>query len=195
MIVSEDNDSGTDAENSDDTTSDNPVGTTSETAGDASFQVGANVTSFADSGLEPYTTYRYRVRAVTDDDESGWSNEVEKRTKDDCFIATAAFGSLMEPHVVTLRHFRDAYLIPHTLGRVFVRTYYATSPPIASFISRHETLRAAVRAGLLPLVALSYSALHLGLTLTLTIVIFVVLSPVGLCWLCQRKKHSHKAGA
>jgi YVTN family beta-propeller protein len=202
MLVSEDTDSGTDAENSDDTTSDNSddttsdnsVGTTSETAGDASFQVGANVTSFTDSGLEPYTTYRYRVRAVTDDDESGWSNEVEKRTKDDCFIATAAYGSLMEPHVVTLRHFRDAYLIPHTLGRVFVRTYYQYSPPIAHFISQHETLRAAVRAGLLPLVAFSYSMLHLGLTLTLTIVVFVVLSPVGLHWLCQRKKHSHKSG-
>jgi hypothetical protein len=145
--------------------------------------------------LEPYTKYRYRVTAYNEDGDSKPSNEVQKRTKDDCFIATAAYGSLMEPHVVTLRHFRDAYLIPHTLGRVFVKTYYATSPPIANFISKHEMLRAAVRAGLLPLVAFSYSMLHLGLTLTLTILVFVVLSPVGLHWLCQRKKRGHKAAA
>jgi hypothetical protein len=98
----------------------------------------------------------------------------------------------MEPHVVTLRHFRDAYLLPHTLGRVFVRTYYATSPPIANYVSRHETLRAVIRASLLPLVAFSYSMLHLGLTLTLTILVFIALSPLGLHWLCQREKTSHK---
>ena len=202
MTVSEAADSETaSAPDSSDTATDSgdSNGTSSETVGGGSFseiaKVGTNVTSYSDSDLEPYTTYRYRVQAYDDaSGVSGYSNEVEKRTKDDCFIATAAYGSLMQPHVVTLRHFRDAYLIPNTLGRVFVRTYYATSPPIANFISKHETLRAAVRAGLLPLVAFSSSALHLGLTLTLTILVLVVLSPVGLHWLCQSKKHSHKAG-
>ena len=202
MTVSEAADSETaSAPDSSDTATDSgdSNGTSSETVGGGSFseiaKVGTNVTSYSDSDLEPYTTYRYRVQAYDDaGGVSGYSNEVEKRTKDDCFVATAAYGSLMQPHVVTLRHFRDAYLIPNTLGRVFVRTYYATSPPIANFISKHETLRAAVRAGLLPLVAFSSSALHLGLTLTLTILVLVVLSPVGLHWLCQSKKHSHKAG-
>jgi YVTN family beta-propeller protein len=189
MQVSEKADSQTDAEDSDETNS--------ETAITGSFtkidEVGANVTSYRDVDVEPYTTYRYRVRAVTADGQSDWSNEVEKRTDDDCFIATAAYGSLMESHVVTLRHFRDAYLIPHALGRSFVRTYYQYSPPIANFISEHETLRAVVRASLLPLVAFSYSMLHLGLTLTFAILVFVVLSPVGLQRLCQSKKRSHKA--
>jgi YVTN family beta-propeller protein len=195
--VSEETDSGTDTETSDDATDENSGETTSETISGGTYtkiaEVGADVTGYSDDDLEPYTTYRYRVRAYDDAGGlSGYSNEVEKRTKDDCFIATAAYGSLMEPRVVTLRHFRDAYLIPHALGRVFVRTYYATSPPIANYISRHETLRAAVRAGLLPLVAFSYSMLHVGLTLTLTILVFIALSPVGLHWLCQRKKRSHK---
>jgi len=188
MQVSEKTDSETDAEDSDETSSATAI-TGSFTQID---EVGANVTSYSDVDVEPYTTYRYRVRAVTEDDESGWSNEVEKRTKDDCFIATAAYGSLMESHVVTLRHFRDAYLIPHALGRAFVMTYYQYSPPIADFISEHETLRAVVRASLLPLVAFSYSMLHLGLTLTFTILIFIALSPVCLHWLCQSKKRSHK---
>jgi hypothetical protein len=197
MKISEDTDSDLDNGDSDTTNSDS--GTTDiTTAATGSFtkidEVGANVTSYRDVDVEPYTTYRYRVRAYDDaGGVSGYSNEFEKRTKDDCFIATAAYGSLMEPHVVTLRHFRDAYLLPHTLGRVFVRTYYATSPPIANYVSRHETLRAVIRASLLPLVAFSYSMLHLGLTLTLTILVLIALSPVGLHWLCQRKKRSHKA--
>ena len=195
MTVSEkaDNQTASALDSSDSATdSGNSNGTTSEAVGSGSFQVGANVTSYTDSGLEPYTTYRYRVQAYDDaGGVSGYSNEVEKRTKDDCFIATAAYGSIMEPHVVTLRHFRDAYLIPHTLGRVFVRTYYQYSPPIAHLISEHETLRAAVRLGLLPLVAFSYLTLHLGATLTLIILVFVALSPVSLHRLCQSKKRSH----
>jgi YVTN family beta-propeller protein len=188
--VSEEPDSETNPGTPDET--DSQTSTTGTVTNTNTFNVAANVTSYSDSGLEPYTTYRYRVRAVTDDDESGWSNEVEKRTKDDCFIATAAYGSLMEPHVVTLRRFRDAYLIPHTLGRIFVRTYYQYSPPIAHFISKHETLRAAVRLGLLPLLAFSHSMLHLGPTLTFNILVFVALFAGGLHRLCQRKKRSRR---
>jgi YVTN family beta-propeller protein len=190
MTVSEDADSDTDTEDSGQTNN-----ATVATGFTKIAEVGANVTSYSDGGLEPYTTYRYRVQAFDAASAvSGWSNEAETRTDDDCFIATAAYGSLMEPHVVTLRHFRDTCLVPHTLGRVFVRTYYQYSPPIADFISKHETLRAAVRLGLLPLVAFSHSMLHLGPTLTFTILVFVALSPGGLHRLCQRKRRSHKAG-
>ena len=191
MQISEDTDTETDTSDSDETNSETAVvGSFTKIA-----KVGANVTSYSDGDLEPYTTYRYRVQAYDDaGNASGYSNEVEKRTKDDCFIATAAFGSIMEPHVVTLRHFRDAYLLPHTLGRVFVNTYYQYSPPIANFIAEHENLRAAVRLGLLPLVAFSYSMLHLGLTLTLTILVFVVVYPMSLHWLFHREKATHKTG-
>jgi len=42
--------------------------------------VGANVTTYADSGLAPSTTYRYRVRAFNSAGDSGYSNESSATT-------------------------------------------------------------------------------------------------------------------
>ncbi|MBI4825686.1 MAG: hypothetical protein HY807_04620 [Nitrospirae bacterium] len=69
-----------------------------------------------------------------------------------CFIATAAYGSYFEPHVEVLRDFRDNILLTNKLGKVFVNFYYSTSPPIADYIARHESLKMATRWVLTPLV-------------------------------------------
>ena len=87
-----------------------------------------------------------------------------------CFIATAAFGTKFEKHVQLLRRFRDLYLMPSSIGKAFVKFYYRYSPPMANFIARHDTLRAIVRWGLVPLIAFSWMLLHLGMASTLMII-------------------------
>ncbi|MGB6873095.1 MAG: CFI-box-CTERM domain-containing protein [Dehalococcoidia bacterium] len=64
-----------------------------------------------------------------------------------CFIATAAYGTDTAKEIDILREFRDAVLLPNSLGAEFVSLYYEISPPIANFISQHEVLRTAVRVG------------------------------------------------
>lgn len=71
-----------------------------------------------------------------------------------CFIATAAYGSDMEPAVVTLRQFRDYYLTTDILGNAFIKTYYHLSPPLAELISKNEGLKALTRFLLKPLIYL-----------------------------------------
>jgi peptidyl-prolyl cis-trans isomerase A (cyclophilin A) len=69
-----------------------------------------------------------------------------------CFIATAAYGSYMDPHVYALRQFRDEILMQTGLGRQFVSLYYEYSPRLANIISGNETLRLLTRWLLTPLV-------------------------------------------
>jgi hypothetical protein len=91
-----------------------------------------------------------------------------------CFIATAAFGSPVEPQVKVLREFRDRFLLTNTVGKAFVRLYYAWSPSIADFIASNDELRAVVRLSLLPLVGISWAALHPGPTFTLMLIVLLI---------------------
>jgi hypothetical protein len=50
---------------------------------------------------------------------------------DFCFIATAVYGDLNHPRVVTLRRFRDQVLRKSTGGRFFIRWYYQNGLEIA----------------------------------------------------------------
>jgi len=85
-----------------------------------------------------------------------------------CFIATAAYGSELHPHVESLREFRDERLLTNAPGRAFVRLYYATSPPLAAVIAEHESLRWLVRWALAPLVfSVAYPRAAAGLVLLL----------------------------
>jgi len=103
-----------------------------------------------------------------------------------CFVATAAYGSLMEPQVLILREFRDRFMLSNVLGKGFVRLYYTYSPPIAKFIAKHDSLRAMVRISLLPVVGVSWIALKIGPLSTVTLMLTFISCFVGLVWFRRR---------
>jgi hypothetical protein len=111
------------------------------------------------SGLLPKTKYYVAVLPMSRCGKRGSvvSGEAETAsgnftTLSGCFIATAAYGSQLEPEVATLRRFRDRHLTTNPLGQILVGSYYALSPSLASLIAQHEPLREAARDALAPVV-------------------------------------------
>jgi hypothetical protein len=86
------------------------------------------------------------------------ANEADASLPTLCFIATASYGQ-DSGEVGLLCKFRDECLLTNPLGTAFVKAYYKLSPPIADFIRESEPLKAAVRFGLKPLVAIATNAL------------------------------------
>jgi hypothetical protein len=97
-----------------------------------------------------------------------------------CFIATAAYGSLAEPHVKILRYFRDRFLTTNIAGKFFVNLYYKYSPPFADFIARHDHLRMIVRMTLFPLVGISWVALKIGILPAISLMLLFGIGLIGL---------------
>jgi subtilisin family serine protease len=105
-----------------------------------------------------------------------------------CFIATAAFGSPMEPRVKILQEFRDSILLTNPAGKTFVALYNRYSPAAAAFISRHDMLRALVRLGLIPMVWISRLILRFGLFEVITVfILFLALSGITLAAVSKKR--------
>jgi hypothetical protein len=155
--------------------------------------------------LDETKTYYFVVRAFDANGlESADSNEVilnegipvnqfpidnissDGRNEMGCFIATAAYGSLIEPHVKILRDFRDKVLLTNSLGKSFVKAYYTYSPPIADFISKDDNLRTLVRLSLLPVVGISWISLKIGPAPTVTLMLFFIFCFIGIVWFKRR---------
>jgi lysophospholipase L1-like esterase len=106
-----------------------------------------------------------------------------------CFIATAAYGTVLEPQVVLLKKFRDLYLLTNRPGSCFVQLYYTYSPPIADFIRRHDIIRFLVRILLLPLLTVSFFLVEFS-SLQQLILALVAVCSFGLFLTRFRKQQS-----
>lgn len=101
-------------------------------------------------------------------------------TKDmNCFIATAAYGSSLEPKLTTFRQFRNHFLAVNKLGRRFIYSYYHWGPYAARWIGDREWARAAVRVGLWPVWLFSYTSLELGLTKAIALTLMTIVGLVA----------------
>jgi hypothetical protein len=98
-----------------------------------------------------------------------------------CFVATAAYGSYAEGHVMVLKEFRDQYLLANVLGRWLVGFYYRHSPLLADLIHGKMSLRGVTRMGLSPLVGLSMVFVRVDLAekwplfITIAVIVSVLL--------------------
>jgi hypothetical protein len=68
-----------------------------------------------------------------------------------CFVATAAYGSALEPQVGALRTVRDALRPRSVFAAAATDLYYQAGPAAAELVGRSETARAVVRTLLGPL--------------------------------------------
>jgi hypothetical protein len=69
-------------------------------------------------------------------------------------VATAAYGSALEPQVAALRWARDRARERSGFAAVSVGLYERSSPPVAALLRETEVGRALVRTALSPLVGL-----------------------------------------
>ena len=127
------------------------------------------------------------ITITMDSDKSVTANFSAENKKGGCFIATAAYGSPLHPHLDILRDFRDKYFMPNKFGQKLVGLYYKYSPYVAELIAKHKVLRIAVRIKLLPFIAFSNSMLHFGATITAFMLAFVFALPIFFIWFYRRK--------
>jgi hypothetical protein len=123
--------------------------------------------TFTVDNLLPQTDYSIGIRALDDwIDSMGVCHnsgpltvyafttpEAPVGSVDACFIATAAYGSVMANDVGMLRQFRDVVLRNSIFGELAVEGYYTFGPAIAGVIGESDLLRATTRDLLAPIVA------------------------------------------
>ncbi len=136
----------------------------------------------------PYTQY---IQATTvpaaDDPATPVSGGSGSGGGSGCFIATAAYGSAVDPHVDVLRALRDRYLRVTSLGRAFMRVYAEWSPPVAGFIAESEGVKRAVRILLVPVIAAAYLVSMAGLWQS-AVVVSLAIGVAGVLFFRRRRE-------
>lgn len=112
------------------------------------------------------------------------------REQQNCFIATATFGSPLDPTVGTFRSFRDRFLAPSKWGQSLIQFYYTHSPQPAATIRENETLRSISRAALMPFWIFAVISLNYGFMAA--VLVFSVLTIAALLAFRALQRHLQK---
>ena len=98
-----------------------------------------------------------KVPVGSDSEADGYVGTMENENEEGggCLIATAAFGSEMEPQVQFLREIRDGTVMSTQSGTVFMtgfnQFYYSFSPYVADYERENPVFKEAVKVTLTPL--------------------------------------------
>ena len=111
------------------------------------------------TGLLPETDYWIGIRAFDDCQNTSDVTIVKVTTADRvvgevdwCFVATAAYGSVMANDVELLRHFRDSFMKRTIFGELAIESYYTFGPALAGMVGESDLLRASARDALAPII-------------------------------------------
>lgn len=85
-------------------------------------------------------------KVVTNIETGAGNMRLESKSGPTCFVATAAYGNANHQDVIFLRKFRDQILTKHTLGRLFIATYWKIGPYLAIAVNKNKLLRSFTRA-------------------------------------------------
>jgi len=165
-------------------------GTTDPSPGSYRYEIGevVTITAKADSGYKfgewngDVTGKDNPVTITMDSDKS-----LTAIFRNACFLAKVFSGSPLYAQLKSLRDFRDKYLTSNRFGLSLVNLYYRYSQFFAEVIAKHKALKVPVSTSLLPLIAFSYSLVHLGPLATAIIFSLFFILPAFLDSFFQRK--------
>lgn len=125
--------------------------------------------SFTLDSLKPQTHYVVGVRTqgpcmgASDIAVTEFKTPTMKFTQlSGCFVATAAYGSAMDPEVAALRAARDELRPQSALFAAAIELYYRSGPAAASVIGRSDTARALARRLIGPVAEIARAATTLS---------------------------------
>ena len=155
-----------------------------------------NVNEYYLDNLKNETEYHFVIRAKDyAENYSDYSEEVTATPRETysladltgeeggCFIATATYGNINNPVVITYRLFRDNFLTRFKTGRKFIRLYYKLSPEYVPYLHNYPLLKV-VSFILLTILALIIAipvliALNPAITLPSFLILFSLLTGGG----------------
>lgn len=108
----------------------------------------------------------------------------------DRLIATAAYGSPLAEEVVTLRAYRDRYLLTNPVGSWLVSLYYRYGPPVGEFVDENPALKPVVKVALLPPLALANVSVHTNTAHKAAISVSIILIGVSTGLILVRRNNA-----